>query len=136
MLLLAFARRQPQSFQPIAAGPGLFVTSLVGAAVTGWAAVGVGEVVAAWLMIRQRTDAQRAIGFGVVLLALTSIALAVIHWFWLGGLPWSLACFVILGAVFGARVGPFVARWVAPAALKLGFAVVAILDGLLMISRS
>jgi uncharacterized membrane protein YfcA len=40
-----------------------------------------------------------------------------------------MAAFTILGCVYGARLGPFVSQWVGPRRLKLGFAVLAILDG-------
>jgi len=136
LLMLILAIRppiSPRSAEPRARAGLLFATAC-GAAITGWAAVGVGEVAAAWLMARERMAPESAIRLGVVLLALTSIVLALVHWIWLGGLPWALAGFVILGAVFGARLGPVVASAVGPKRLKLLFAGVAILDGVLMLA--
>jgi uncharacterized membrane protein YfcA len=43
-----------------------------------------------------------------------------------------MAVMVGLGSTFGGRMGPFLAQWVRPRRLKIGFAVVAIADGLLM----
>ena len=134
MIVLVFKPPAPKAEAEPRARSGLLLATACGAAITGWAAVGVGEVVAAWLMTRERMAPERAIRLGVVLLAVCSIVLALIHWFWLGGLPWSLAGFVILGAVFGARLGPVVAAAAGPRRLKVLFAAVAILDGLLMIS--
>ncbi|MEM1248516.1 MAG: sulfite exporter TauE/SafE family protein [Acidobacteriota bacterium] len=132
MLYLALRRRSTTADGTPEATAGLAIAAVAGAALTGWAAVGVGEVVAAWMMLRQRTGAQTAVGLGVVLLALCSIVLALVHWLFLGGLPWELAGFVILGAVFGARLGPVVAAWLPPRGLKTVFGAVAIFDGILM----
>ncbi len=136
LMLLLVLRRAPGRDEPPVLSAGLVMVTFAGTAITGWAAVGVGEVVAAWLMLRRDVLPARAIGLGVVLLAVASIVLAAIHWLALGGLPWHLAGFVILGAVFGARLGPHVARWISPNALKVLFALVAIFDGLLLVLRS
>ena len=115
-----------------ALGP-LFVTSLIGGMITGWVAIGEGELVAALLMLVYGVDAYTCIGFGVLLLAVNSIYLAVLHQFLLGGLPWPILEFTVFGAVFGARLAPWVSRFVAPHVLKLLFAAIAISDGSLFI---
>lgn len=107
--------------------------ALVGGVITGWIAIGEGEIVAAFLMLGYGLAANRGIGLGTVLLSINSIYLVSLHSAFIGGIPWEMAMFVGLGCVFGGRMGPFLAQWVAPRRLKIGFAVVAIADGLLMI---
>ena len=85
-------------------------------------------------MLLGATD--RAIGLGVALLAISSVVLTLVHWLFLGGIPWRMAAFVILGAVFGARLGPVVVHRFPPRVVKVGFAVVAIAHGLLFIWQS
>jgi uncharacterized membrane protein YfcA len=112
---------------------GLALVSLAGGLLTGWVAIGVGEVVAAYLILRWGLKPERAIGLGVVLLALTSIALTLLHGPLLGNIPWETAWFLILGSVFGARMGPYLAQWIGQRPLKVVFAAVAIVDGVLFI---
>jgi uncharacterized protein len=111
----------------------LFLISLVGGLITGWVAIGEGELVAALLMLVYRVNVAACIGLGVVLLSLNSIYLTVIHQFFLGGIPWNIAAFTGLGCVFGARLAPFLSRYSNPLALKTIFAVIAICDGCLFI---
>ena len=87
-------------------------------------------------MVRDGLSPDRAIGAGVALLAISSILLTLVHWFFLGGIPWLMAAFVILGAVFGARLGPLVVNWLPPRVVKVGFALVAIAHGLLFVWQS
>jgi uncharacterized membrane protein YfcA len=110
----------------------LAFVSLLGGLLTGWVAIGVGEVVAAYLILRWGLKPERAIGLGVVLLAITSIALTILHHV-VGDIPWTTAWFLILGCVFGARLGPFLAQWVGQRQLKIVFATVAIADGILFV---
>jgi uncharacterized membrane protein YfcA len=105
----------------------LVIVGFVGGLLTGWVAIGAGEVMAAFLMLVYGLRAER----GVVLLSLSSIVLTLLHAFVIGGIPWEMAVFTILGCVFGARMGPLVAQWVGQRRLKIGFALVAIADGLL-----
>jgi uncharacterized membrane protein YfcA len=116
---------------PPEAAPVLFAFAVMGGLLTGWVAIGEGEVVAASLMIFYGVEAASAIALGVVLLAINSIYLTAIHQFWLGGVPWDYALFTGFGAVFGARLAPWVARFLPPLGLKLGFGVIAIGDGAL-----
>jgi uncharacterized membrane protein YfcA len=107
----------------------LFIVSLIGGLITGWVAIGEGEVIAAFLMLAYKINSSRSIGLGVVLLSINSIYLAIIHNFFLGGIPWNFAAFTILGAVYGARLGPYISQWINPQILKIGFAAIAIIDG-------
>jgi len=111
----------------------LFIISLIGGLITGWVAIGEGELVAALLMLIYRVNVAACIGLGVVLLSINSIFLTVIHQFFLGGIPWNIAAFTGLGCVFGARLAPYLSRLANPFALKSIFAVIAICDGCLFI---
>ncbi len=115
-----------------AAGP-LFIISVVGGLITGWIAIGEGELVAALLMLGYGLNAAACIGLGVVLLSINSIFLAAIHQFFLGGIPWDYAVFTVLGCVFGARLAPFLSKRSNPMVLKKIFAVIAISDGVMFI---
>jgi uncharacterized protein len=111
----------------------LAVMSFIGGTLTGWVAIGEGEVVAAFLMLVYGLRAEKGIGLGVVLLAINSIYLALIHQFFLGGIPWELAMFTGFGCIFGGRMGPYLSQWIGPKKLKIGFAVIAIADGVLFL---
>jgi uncharacterized membrane protein YfcA len=115
---------------PREARPGLGAVAFAGGMLTGWVAIGEGEVVAAWLMLRHGLEPRRGIALGTVLLAINSILLGGIHAFVLGGVPWELAAFVMLGCAWGGRLGPYLAQWLGPRKLKLAFATIAIGDGL------
>jgi uncharacterized protein len=110
----------------------LALISTVGGLITGWVAIGEGEIVAAFCMIVYALETNRAIGIGVVLLSINSILLAALHGFVFGGVPWDMAIFTILGVLWGGRLGPFLAQWFPAKDLKRVFATIAILDGILM----
>jgi uncharacterized membrane protein YfcA len=114
---------------PVGARGPLFVAALLGGVVTGWIAIGEGEIVAALLMLGYGVDVTASIGLGVVLLAVNSIYLTLVHQFAMGGIPWQVAAFTGLGAVYGARLAPWLSRHANPDTLKTIFAVIAIVDG-------
>jgi uncharacterized protein len=138
LLVLYLLDRHPHTHDdiPRRAFLPLAVVATVGGVITGWIAIGEGEIVAAFLMLGYGLAANRGIGLGTVLLSINSIYLASLHAAFIGGIPWEIAMFVGLGCLFGGRLGPFLAQWVRPRRLKVGFAVVAIADGLLMIWQS
>jgi uncharacterized membrane protein YfcA len=109
----------------------LAIMAFIGGLLTGWVAIGEGEVIAAFLMLVYGLRAERGIGLGVILLAINSIYLTLIHQFFLGGIPWELAMFTGFGCVFGGRLGPYLSQWVGPRRLKIGFATIAIIDGII-----
>ncbi len=113
----------------------IVVASFAGGLLTGCVAIGEGEVVAATLMLGFGLAAEQAIALGVVLLSLNSIYLTAVHICVLGGVPWQIAAFTILGCVFGAQMAPLCARAVNQRTLKIVFAIVAILDGMLFLSQ-
>jgi uncharacterized protein len=118
---------------PPAARLPLFAAAVLGGLITGWVAIGEGEVVAALLMLAYGVEVSACIGLGVVLLAINSIYLTLVHQLWLGGIPWEYAAFTGLGAVFGARLAPWLSRHFDPVRLKTIFAAVAIGDGIIFI---
>jgi uncharacterized membrane protein YfcA len=95
-------------------------------------AIGEGEIIAAFCMLAYHLNANRALGLGVVLLSINSIFLALLHSFVFGGVPWDWAIFTMLGGLWGGRLGPFVAQWFSMRTAKKFFAVIAVLDGLLI----
>lgn len=111
----------------------LAAVALVGGILTGWVAIGIGEIVAAFLMLAYGIKAERGIGLGVLLLSITSIFLTLIHQFMLDGIPWEIALFIGFGCVFGGRLGPYLSQWIGSFRLKLGFALVAIIDGVIFV---
>ncbi len=111
----------------------LLAVSIAGGLVTSWIAIGEGELVAALLMLAYDVNVTACIGLGVVLLSVNSIFLTLLHQFFLGGIPWSVAGFTALGCVFGARLAPFLSRRSNPIVLKVAFATIAIGDGVLFI---
>ncbi len=137
VLTLALSRRARTSGGradiPARAKLPLFFAAVLGGLITGWVAIGEGEVVAALLMVAYGVEATAAIGLGVVLLAINSIYLTLAHQFWLGGIPWDYAAFTGLGAVFGARLAPWLSRYAHPDTLKAIFATIAIGDGIVFV---
>jgi uncharacterized protein len=137
VLTIVLSRRAVRSaaraeIPPNAAAP-LFIISFIGGLLTGWIAVGEGELVAALLMLVYGVNVTTCIGLGVLLLSINSIFLTLLHCFWLGGIPWNIAAFTGLGCVFGARLAPYLSRRSHPMVLKTIFAVIAICDGILFI---
>ena len=109
------------------------LTSFFGGLITGWVAIGEGELVSALLMLVFNFGTTVSIAIGVVLLAINSIFLAIVHQFHLGGLPWEIACFTGLGCVFGARLAPYLGQNAQSKTLKYIFSLIAIGDGILFI---
>ena len=111
----------------------LFFAAVFGGLITGWVAIGEGEVVAAVLMLAYGVDVTASIGLGVALLAVNSIYLTLVHQFFLGGIPWDYAAFTGFGAVFGARLAPWLSHHTGPNTLKAIFAAIAIGDGIVFV---
>lgn len=133
LILITFNRKGTQDFLPAHALLPLALMSVLGGVITGWVAIGEGEIIAAFCMLAFGLKADKAVGLGVVLLAINSILLALIHSLYFGGVPWDLAIFTILGVLWGGRAGPFISQWVSPEKLKMGFAWIAMLDGLMIV---
>jgi uncharacterized protein len=137
ILTMVLSRRTMKSTArteiPANASVPLFIISTIGGLITGWIAIGEGELVAALLMLVYGVDVTICIGLGVVLLSINSIYLTLLHHFLLDGIPWNIAAFTGLGCVFGARLAPYLSRHSNPMVLKKIFAIIAICDGILFI---
>jgi uncharacterized membrane protein YfcA len=130
LTLITLDRKGGKAELPQSARIPIFLVSLVGGMITGWVAIGEGEIIAAFCMLAYGLNATRAIGLGVVLLSLNSLLLASIHALYFGGIPWDMAIFTMLGCLWGGRMGPYLAQWIALRTIKKSFAVIAVLDGL------
>lgn len=109
------------------------MASFLGGLITGWIAIGEGEIVASMLMIVFGVSSSISIGLGVVLLSINSIFLALAHQFFLGGLPWEIGLLTGIGTVYGARLAGFMSARFSTKVLKIIFAVIAIADGTMFI---
>ncbi len=95
---------------------GLAVVSLLGGLVTAWAAIGIGEFVALYLLLVYRGRFTVAVATGVAVLAVCSVVAFVCH-INLGGIVWQYLVFtvpgVLLGGVAGAKLGRSLSPWLA-----------------------
>lgn len=132
LILVTFNRSGGLKELPARALFPLMLASLFGGLITGWVAIGEGEIVAAFCMLVYGLNAKPAIGLGVVLLSINSILLALVHVFYFGGVRWDIAAFTMLGALWGGRLGPFLAQWISLHKVKFIFAIIAFIDGLLI----
>jgi uncharacterized membrane protein YfcA len=136
LTLITIDRKGQRDALPAEALLPLFLVSIAGGLITGWVAIGEGELIAAFCMLAYGLKATRAIGLGVMLLAINSIVLALIHALHFGGVPWDMAIFTMLGVLWGGRLGPYLAQFVSLRSTKKTFAWIAILDGLLITWQS
>jgi uncharacterized membrane protein YfcA len=132
LTLITLDRKGVRMELPANAFVPVMLISLVGGLITGWVAIGEGEIIAAFCMLAYGLNANRAIGLGVVLLSINSLLLAFIHSFYFGGVPWELAVFTMLGVLWGGRLGPFLAQWISMRTTKKAFAFIALLDGVVI----
>ncbi|HTF05091.1 MAG TPA: sulfite exporter TauE/SafE family protein [Bacteroidia bacterium] len=133
LTLITMHRKGTLTTLPEKAMVPVFIISFIGGIITGWVAIGEGEIIAAFCMLVYGLSANKSIGLGVVLLAVNSIVLALVHALYFGGVPWEMAIFTILGCLWGGRMGPYLSQRVSGFNVKRVFAWVALLDGLLII---
>ncbi|HEU4716655.1 MAG TPA: sulfite exporter TauE/SafE family protein [Bacteroidia bacterium] len=130
-LVLAGRKSSGDDLPPKAMLP-VFLVSFIGGLITGWVAIGEGEIIAAFCMLVYGLDTNKSVGLGVVLLSVNSILLALVHALYFGGVPWDLAMFTIPGVIWGGRLGPFLAKRTSATVMKRIFGWIAMLDGLLI----
>lgn len=133
LTLITINRKGSLDMLPQKAMIPVFIVSVIGGMITGWVAIGEGEIIAAFCMLVYGLKANKSIGLGVVLLSINSISLGLIHALYYGGVPWDMAVFTMLGCLWGGRLGPFVAQQAPKLHLKKIFAWVALLDGIVII---
>ena len=132
LTLITLDRKGGLTELPAHARTSIILVSFIGGMITGWVAIGEGEIIAAFCMLAYGLNANLAIGLGLVLLSLNSLILAFIHALYFGGVPWDMAVFTMLGVLWGGRLGPFLAQWISPRSTKKGFVFIALLDGLMI----
>lgn len=110
--------------------------ALVGGMVSGWVAIGEGEIVAAVAMLRFGLEPSASVGLGVVLLSVTSIYLTTVHGIFLGGVPWEMVFFTSIGVLWGGRLGAMAMQRLPSERVKKAFGVISIADGALFIAQS
>ena len=85
----------------------------VGGLITSWVSIGIGEVVAIWMLLRCRYPLVICVATGVAALAICSIVGFIIHMD-LGGIRWEILAFtapgVMLGGRYGGKLGLLLAR--------------------------
>ena len=101
LTLIMLDRKGGRTELPAHARIPIVLVSFIGGMITGWVAIGEGEMIAASCMLAYGLNAHRAIGLGAVLLSLNSLILAFIHALYFGGVPWDMAVFNLLGVLWG-----------------------------------
>ncbi|BFM08953.1 sulfite exporter TauE/SafE family protein [Halioxenophilus aromaticivorans] len=110
------AQRAKVQFQPNPAAAGFALMALLGGLVTAWAAIGIGEFIALYLLLVYRVRFTVAVATGVAVLAVCSVVAFVCHT-QLGGIVWQFLLFtvpgVLLGGAAGAKLGKALSPWLA-----------------------
>lgn len=135
LTLITINRKGHLDTLPIKAMIPVFIVSFIGGLITGWVAIGEGEIIAAFCMLAYGLNANKSIGLGVVLLSVNSIILAIMHGIFIGGVPWEMAIFTMLGTLWGGRLGPYISQRIDSKSVKKVFAWIAMLDGLIVIGQ-
>lgn len=83
---------------------GFFLVCLLGGLITAWISIGIGEVVAMWLLFQARHNIASSVATGVAVLAYCSVLGFIFHNF-IGGIAWHYLIFTSVGVILGGRVG-------------------------------
>ena len=105
------------------------VIALLGGGITAWLSVGVGELIAIYLIFR-RFNVSFAIASAVILSAFSVWAGVLYHVTQTGAVYWAIVLFAGLGAVIGGSVARFVVLYFSVTHLKLFFAAWVLLIGI------
>jgi uncharacterized membrane protein YfcA len=89
---------------------GYVAACLAGGVVNAWVSIGIGEVVALYLLFAYRIRIEAAIATGVAALAFDSLLGLAFHAH-LGDVPWEYLVFTAPGCVVGGRYGARLGRW-------------------------
>ena len=116
---------------------------VAGGLINSWASIGIGEVVALYLMFVYRMRIDYAIATGVAVLAFDSIVGLAFHSY-SGGIRWDYLVFTAPGVIIGGRYGAKLGRWaeakvihseraarISP--LKWIFTGIVVIDGIIML---
>ncbi|MCC2616282.1 sulfite exporter TauE/SafE family protein [Aestuariibacter halophilus] len=99
----------------------LVLIALMGGAVTSWLSIGVGELVAIYLILR-RFNVTLAIAVAVILSAFTVWAGVMYHALVSATVFWPVVLFAGAGAIIGGQLAKYLVLWFSPTHLKLFFA--------------
>lgn len=147
MLEMRFGERQHKTrvnSENLILAAGFLAACFFGGVVNAWISIGIGEVVALYLLFVYKVRIQTAIATGVATLALDSILGLCFH-AQLGGIRWDYLIFtapaVIIGGRYGARIGKYVESREDEngggsnySPLKWAFVAVVLLDGIGMLA--
>ena len=93
---------------------GFVFLAVIGGLVTAWAAIGIGEFIALYLLLVYRVRFAVAVATGVAVLAVCSVVAFACH-IHLGGIVWQFLIFtvpgVLLGGAAGAKLGKTLNPW-------------------------
>lgn len=81
-----------------------FFVCIAGGMVTAWVSIGIGEIVAMWMLFRARYSIASSVATGVTVLAFCSVLGFAFHGA-LGGILWDYLIFTVLGVMLGGRAG-------------------------------
>ena len=105
------------------------LVALFGGVITAWLSVGVGEMVAVYLIIRG-FNVTFSIAVAVILSAFSVWAGAVYHVLVTGAVHWQVVMFAGTGAVLGGVLAKYLTLYFSPSRLKMFFAVWILLLGM------
>lgn len=109
---------------------GLTGVSFIGGLITAWISIGIGEIVAIYLIMRHM-PVMIAVSSGVILSSITVIS-AVPYHIWQGHPVWEIVVFAAMAAVIGGTVARFLSFRLGPVRLKIFFATWVLVTGLVM----
>ena len=81
-----------------------FFVCIAGGLITAWVSIGIGEVVAMWMLFQARYSIASSVATGVAVLAFCSVLGFIFHNI-IGGIVWHYLIFTSIGVIFGGRVG-------------------------------
>lgn len=113
---------------------------IVGGVITAWVSIGIGEIVALWMLCKWRYSISQSIATGVAALAFCSVLGFAFH-IQLGEIPWNMLLFTAPGVILGGRVGAALGKRMADSTflrspgslLKALVAVVIFVDGMVVL---
>jgi len=109
----------------------LFFASFVGALITAWISVGIGEIVAITLILR-RFPVMVAITIGVCMSSLSVLTSAYLHIHIVQSVVWEVIMFAVPAALLGGTFAYLLSEKLGPSRLKLFFATWILATGLTM----
>ncbi len=85
------------------------VWALLGGLITAWTSIGIGEVVALWMLFRAKQSIVNSVATGVAVLAICSIS-GFVFYLYQGGIVWEYLIFTAPGVLLGGRSGALLGK--------------------------